>query len=70
MFFRYDGLLVRAIVMLKFEEMDPLADWFADQLCEVAFRSGQNGADIVVSVPLHKVRRSRPSCYSNESLNG
>ena len=34
-FARYQGSLVRAIVLLKFEEMEPLGDWFADRLAEV-----------------------------------
>jgi hypothetical protein len=34
--------LVRAIVLLKFEEMDPLAEWwFADCLAEVAAQASQ-----------------------------
>ena len=26
----YEGALIRAIVLLKFEELDPLADWFVE----------------------------------------
>src|SRR5258708_3058210 len=57
-FARYQESLVRAIVLLKFEEMDPLADWFADRLADVV-RSHEDvlKADMVVPVPLHKVRR-------------
>ncbi len=59
-FARYQGSLVRAMVLLKFAEME-LADWFADRLAEVA---GENGpalkADLIVPVPLHKIgRRAR-----------
>lgn len=67
--FRYEGVLVRAIVMLKFEEMDPLADWFANQLCETAVRSGQNSSDIVVPVPLHKMRRKERGFNQAELLS-
>src|ERR1043166_8396554 len=54
--FRYEELVVRAVVMLKFEEMEPLADWFADRLVEAVRRAGMERADVVVPVPLHKVR--------------
>ena len=36
---RYQDSLVRAIVLLKFEEMDPLSDWFAKRLVEVVQRA-------------------------------
>lgn len=56
-FARYEDSLVRAIVLLKFEEMDPLADWFADRLAEVAEHpSREMQADVIVPVPLHKDR--------------
>ncbi len=57
-FARYQESLVRAIVLLKFEEMDPLADWFADRLTGVVrLHAKELAADIVVPVPLHKTRR-------------
>ena len=56
---RYEDALVRAIVLLKFEEIDPLADWFAGQLVELALRSGKMEVDVVVPVPLHKARRKK-----------
>jgi ComF family protein len=57
-FARYEDSLVRAIVLLKFEEMDPLADWFAQRLAEVVRQyATELQADLVVPVPLHRVRR-------------
>lgn len=67
--FRYEDALVRAIVMLKFEEIDPLADWFANELCKLAAQTGLAEADIVVPVPLHKVRRKERGFNQAESLS-
>jgi predicted amidophosphoribosyltransferase len=48
----------RAIILLKFEEMEPLADWFADGLVEVVRENGQIlDADMIVPVPSYKIRR-------------
>ncbi|HEY2460946.1 MAG TPA: ComF family protein [Candidatus Acidoferrum sp.] len=53
----YQGLLARAIVMLKFERIDPLANWFAQRLQEIVHREpAALAADVVVSVPLHRDR--------------
>jgi ComF family protein len=51
----YDGALVRAILLLKFERMEPLGAWFAERLVEVVDSEGL-GADVVVPVPLHRER--------------
>src|SRR5258708_1202065 len=69
-FARYQESLVRAIVLLKFEEMDPLADWFADRLAEVV-QSHEDvlKADMVVPVPLHKVRRRERGFNQAELLS-
>jgi ComF family protein len=54
----YDGALIRAILMLKFEQVLPLGEWFAQRLAEIARREGPAmAADVVVPVPLHKVRQ-------------
>lgn len=57
----YEDAVVRAILMLKFERIEPLGRWFGGQLAELV--RGQGGlldADIVVPVPLHRDReRSR-----------
>ena len=64
----YDGALVRAIVMLKFERIEPLGTWFADRLAEVARREAQTLAvDIVVPVPLHR-ERERERGYNQAAL--
>jgi predicted amidophosphoribosyltransferase len=51
----YKAGLVRAIMLLKFERMEPLGRWFARRLAEVAGREALT-VDIVVSVPLHRQR--------------
>jgi len=51
----YKGGLVRAVVMLKFERIEPLGRWFSQRLAEVVRREGIV-ADIVVPVPLHRQR--------------
>jgi competence protein ComFC len=67
--FRYQDGVVRAIVMLKFEEMDPLADWFAARLAELARSSNQTDVDVVVAVPLHKVRQRERGFNQAELLS-
>ena len=69
-FARYEDSLVRAIVLLKFEEMDPLADWFADRLAETARRyTNEMKADLIVPVPLHKIRRRERGFNQAELLS-
>jgi predicted amidophosphoribosyltransferase len=61
---------VRAIVLLKFEEMEPLADWFADRLAEVVRQNNEAlEADVVVPVPLHEVRRRERGFNQAEMLS-
>jgi len=53
----YEGALVRAIILLKFERIEPLGTWFAARLAEVVQREIQIlEADVVVPVPLHRDR--------------
>ena len=54
----YDGTLARAIVLLKYERIEPLAHLFATHLMELA-RSEPRllPVDIVVPVPLHRQKR-------------
>jgi competence protein ComFC len=53
----YEGALVDAILLLKFEQIDPLGDWFARRLAEVVNRERDLlKADVVVPVPLHRDR--------------
>jgi predicted amidophosphoribosyltransferase len=75
-FARYQDSLVRAIVLLKFEEMEPLADWFADRLAEVVRQNGEElEADVMVPVPLHRTiggasaNSTRRNCCQNDWLS-
>jgi len=69
-FARYQDSLVRAIVLLKFEEIDPLADWFADRLAEVVVQaSHEMSADVIVPVPLHKDRHRERGFNQAELLS-
>jgi competence protein ComFC len=53
----YEGSLVRAILLLKHERMEPPGAWFAEQLAEVvASQSDRLAADLIVPVPLHRRR--------------
>jgi predicted amidophosphoribosyltransferase len=45
----YDGPLVRAILLLKWERMEPLGEWFAERLAEVVLPEGGLFAADVVS---------------------
>jgi ComF family protein len=51
----YRGTLARAVVLLKFERVEPLAAYFGERIAAVAKRDGLTG-DIVVPVPLHRAR--------------
>ena len=64
----YEGSLVRAILLPKWERMEPLGDWFAGRLAEmVRQESGQLATDVVVPVPLHR-DRERQRGYNQASL--
>ena len=62
----YTAGLVRAIVLLKFERIEPLGCWFAARLAEVTRREAL-AADIVVPVPLHR-QRERERGYNQADL--
>lgn len=62
----YKGGLVQALLMLKFERIEPLGRWFGLRLAEVARREGLT-ADVVVPVPLHR-RRERERGYNQAGL--
>ena len=62
----YQGAIVRAIMLLKFERMEPLGRWFGERLIEVAKREAI-GVDIVVPVPLHR-QRERERGYNQADL--
>lgn len=53
----YDAAMVRAIMLLKYEDVRPLGGWFAARLAEVvAAQAKELAADVVVPVPLHPAR--------------
>jgi competence protein ComFC len=61
----YNGAVVRAIMLLKFERVEPLGRWFAQRLVEVTRREDIS-ADVVVPVPLHR-QRQRERGYNQAS---
>jgi len=64
----YDGPLVRAILLLKFEQIEPLGIWFAERLVEVVHSEAEKlAADVVVPVPLHR-QRERERGYNQAAL--
>jgi competence protein ComFC len=64
----YEGSLVRAILLLKFERIEPLGVWFADRLAEaVGNEKDVLRADVVVPVPLHR-ERERERGYNQAAL--
>jgi ComF family protein len=64
----YDDALAAAIVLLKYEEVTRLGDWFAARLAEIFWGSaGQLQADVVVPVPLH-ADRQRERGYNQAEL--
>jgi len=64
----YQGALVRAVLLLKFEQIEPLGAWFAQRLAELASAEGEwLAADVVVPVPLHP-ERERERGYNQAAL--
>ena len=56
----YEDELVSAILLLKYERLAPLGAWFAARLAELVQKQGAGmEADLVVPVPLHKVRQKQ-----------
>ena len=68
---KYEGALVRAIVLLKFSQIEPLGAWFATRLAEVSrqFRLDREPLDVVVPVPLHRQRECERG-YNQADLIG
>ena len=62
----YRGRLVRAVVLLKFERIEPLGKWFAERLREVVQQHNLE-ADLVVPVPLHR-QREKERGYNQADL--
>ncbi|MGC2233255.1 MAG: ComF family protein, partial [Candidatus Acidiferrum sp.] len=64
----YEGPLVKTILLLKWERMEPLGAWFAERLAEIVGREkGALAADVVVPVPLHR-DRERERGYNQAGL--
>jgi ComF family protein len=64
----YEDAVVRAILLLKFEQIEPLGAWFAERLAEVVSAEGAAlAADVVVPVPLHR-ERERERGYNQAAL--
>ena len=64
----YEGNLVRAILLLKFERIAPLGVWFANRLAELVEKERDAlRADVVVPVPLHR-DRERERGYNQAAL--
>ena len=60
--------MVRAILLLKFEQIEPLGGWFAERLTELVNAEGDRlAADVVVPVPLH-CDRERERGYNQAAL--
>jgi ComF family protein len=64
----YNDALHHAILLLKYEEVTRLGDWFAARLAEVVAREAESfQADVVVPVPLHPDRQ-RERGYNQAEL--
>jgi ComF family protein len=64
----YEEAVVRAILLLKFEQIEPLGAWFAERLAELVNAEGARlAADVVVPVPLHR-ERERERGYNQAAL--
>lgn len=59
---------MKAILLLKFEQIQPLGAWFAERLAEVVKGEGELlRADVVVPVPLHR-QREKERGYNQAAL--
>jgi len=66
----YEGQVIRAIVLLKFERIDPLAKWLAERLAEIYARNAEFfDADVLVPVPLHRDREKERGYNQAELLS-
>jgi predicted amidophosphoribosyltransferase len=65
----YNDALHHAILLLKYEEVTRLGDWFAEQLAAIVAREGEAfRADVVVPVPLHPDRQRERGYYQAELI--
>lgn len=65
-FTAYDDHAMKAVVLLKYHRVTPLADWFAARMAELVQREKIH-ADVVVPVPLHRARQ-RERGYNQAEL--
>jgi ComF family protein len=66
----YHGSLAQAILVLKYEKMEPLGAWFAEKLAGKAQREGKSfQADVVAPVPLHRLREKERGYNQAELLS-
>jgi ComF family protein len=66
----YEDHAIRAVLLLKFERIDPLAKWFAERLAEIYSRNQEMfEADVVVPVPLHREREKERGYNQAELLS-
>jgi competence protein ComFC len=64
----YQDELVSALLMLKYQRIEPLAKWFAERMAQLVRNKGELlAADLVVPVPLHR-DRERERGYNQASL--
>jgi len=64
----YEGALARAIVLLKYERIEPLGSFFATRLLElVRSDSRLSSADVIIPVPLHR-QKYRDRGYNQVDL--
>lgn len=64
----YDRALSETVLLLKYEQVTSLADWFGARLAEMAVRAGAEWrADAVAPVPLHRDRH-RERGYNQAEL--
>jgi len=64
----YDRALSETVLLLKYEQVASLAEWFGARLAEIARQAGTEWrADVVVPVPLHRERR-RERGYNQAEL--
>lgn len=64
----YDRALSEAVLLLKYDQIASLADWFGTRLSEIATAAGSDWcADVVVPVPLHRDRQ-RERGYNQAEL--
>ena len=64
----YAEAVVRAILLLKFEQIEPLGAWFSERLAEMVNADDDRlSADVVVPVPLHR-EREKERGYNQAAL--